>query len=118
MKRKAVSHMAYYYNGVENVNNATVTGNPGRRASNCNIEITYTNAAGNTQNVLLRVVDNTQLRNANGSRIACSSFTAGQRVDASFSAARSDTAPPMARAYSITQLNTGAQGRLGIDIDM
>lgn len=110
--------MAYYYNGVQNVNNATVTGTPGRRANNCNIEIAYTNAAGNTENIILRVGANTQLRNANGSRIACSSFTAGQRVDASFSGAQSDSAPPMARAYSITQRNTGVQGRLGVDIDM
>ena len=64
----------------------------------------------------LRVNDATQLRSADGRRIACSSFVAGQRVDASFSAARSDTAPPMARAYTITR--QGTRGRLGVDIDM
>lgn len=53
--------------------------------------------------MILRVNDATQLRSADGRRIACSSFVAGQRVDASFSAARSDTAPPMARAYTITR---------------
>ena len=81
-----------YYNGVQSVTNATVTGTPGRRASQCNIEISYVNANGGTDNVILRVNDATQLRSADGRRIACSSFVAGQRVDASFSAARSDTA--------------------------
>ena len=66
--------------------------------------------------MILRVNDATQLRSADGRRIACSSFVAGQRVDASFSAARSDTAPPMARAYTITQ--QGTRGQLGVDIDM
>ena len=95
-----------YYNGVQSVTNATVTGTPGRRASQCNIEISYVNANGGTDNVILRVNDATQLRSADGRRIACSSFVAGQRVDASFSAARSDTAPPMARAYTITRQDT------------
>ena len=104
-----------YYNGVQSVTNATVTGNPGRRASQCNIEISYVNANGGTENVILRVGDATQLRSADGRRIACSSLTAGQRVDASFSAAQSDTAPPMARAYTIIQ--QGTRGRVGIDID-
>ena len=99
-----------YYNGVQSVTNATVTGTPGRRASQCNIEISYVNANGGTDNVILRVNDATQLRSADGRRIACSSFVAGQRVDASFSAA------PMARAYTITRQDT--RGRLGVDIDM
>ena len=93
-----------------------MTGTPGRRASQCNIEISYVNANGGTDNVILRVNDATQLRSADGRRIACSSFVAGKRVDASFSAARSDTAPPMARAYTITQQDP--RGRLGVDIDM
>lgn len=105
-----------YYNGVQSVTNATVTGTPGRRASQCNIEISYVNANGGTDNVILRVNDATQLRSADGRRIACSSFVAGQRVDASFSVARSDTAPPMARAYTITR--QGTRGRLGVDIDL
>lgn len=105
-----------YYNGVQSVTNATVTGTPGRRTSQCNIEISYVNENGGTDNVILRVNDATQLRSADGRRIACSSFVAGQRVDASFSAARSDTAPPMARAYTITRQDT--RGRLGVDIDM
>ena len=83
-----------YYNGVQSVTNATVTGNPGRRASQCNIEISYVNENGGTDNVILRVNDATQLR----------------------SAARSDTAPPMARAYTITRQDT--RGQLGVDIDM
>ena len=106
-----------YYNGVQSVTNATVTGNPGRRASQCNIEISYVNANGGTDNVILRVNDATQLRSADGRRIACSSFVAGQRVDASFSAARSDTArrwrapipsPSRARAASWAWISTWA----------
>lgn len=105
-----------YYNGVQSVTNATVTGTPGHRASRCNIEISYVSASGGTQRVRLRVGDATQLRAADGRRILCSSFAAGQRVDAAFSAAHSDTVPPVARAYTITQ--QGARGQLGVDIDM
>ena len=102
-----------YYNGVQSVTNATVTGTPGRRASQCNIEISYVNANGGTDNVILRVNDATQLRSADGRRIEGALVSNYTGKD---SAARSDTAPPMARAYTITQQDT--RGRLGVDIDM
>lgn len=62
IKRKAVNPFMAYYNGVQSVTNATVTGTPGRRASQCNIEISYVNENGGTDNVILRVNDATQLR--------------------------------------------------------
>lgn len=107
-----------YLNGIQYANNAVVIANPGRRASNCNIEIQYQTGKGATRNVLLRVTDSTQMRNAAGARISCDDFYAGQRVNASFTDSMSDTTPPMARAYTITQLGGAGNGVVGIDIDM
>ena len=67
--------------------------------------------------MILRVTDSTQMTNAQGNRIDCSNFYAGQRVNAAFTESMSDTAPPVARAYSITQLGAPG-GVVGIDIDM
>ena len=106
-----------YLNGIQYASNATVVANPGRRAADCNIEIRYTTAAGRARNVILRVTDSTQLTNAQGNRITCPDFSAGQRVNASFTESMSDTAPPVARAYSITQLGSSG-GVVGIDIDL
>lgn len=106
-----------YINGVQYATNAVVTANPGRRASDCNIEIRYTTAQGAEESVILRVNEGTEMRNANGVRISCNDFYAGQRVNASFSGAMSDSQPPMARAYSITQVG-GGSGVVGIDIDV
>lgn len=106
-----------YFNGVQYATNATVVANPGRRESGCDIEIRYTNDQGREQNMILRVTDSTILRDAGGSRVSCSSFTAGQRVNASFTDSMSDTTPPMARAYSIIRQGTSG-GVVGIDIDL
>ena len=106
-----------YFNGVQYATNATVVANPGRRESGCDIEINYVNDQGQRQNMILRVTDSTVLRDANGSRVSCSSFTAGQRVTASFTDSMSNTTPPMARAYSIIRQGTG-NGVVGTDIDL
>lgn len=106
-----------YINGIQYANNALVVANPGRRANDCNIEISYRDAQGAQRNVLLRVTDSTQMRDVDGGRISCNDFYAGQRVNASFTGSMSDTTPPMARAYAITQVGTSG-GIVGIDIDM
>jgi len=106
-----------YINGIQYALNAVVAANPGRRESGCDIEISYQNDAGSAQRVILRVTDSTVLRGADGSRVGCSDFLPGQRVNASFTGAMSPTTPPMARAYSITRLGVGA-GTPGIDIDV
>lgn len=106
-----------YFNGVQYATNAAVVANPGRRESGCDIEIQYVNDQGRQQNVILRVTNATMLRDADGSRVSCASFTAGQRVNASFTDTMSPTSPPIARAYSITRQGTGS-GTLGIDIDL
>ncbi|MBQ9299933.1 MAG: hypothetical protein IJ214_05415 [Clostridia bacterium] len=106
-----------YFSGIQYATNATVVANPGRRESGCDIEIQYVNDQGATRNVILRVTDSTVLRGADGRRVSCASFTAGQRVNASFTDSMSNTAPPMARAYSITRQGTGS-GTVGIDIDL
>lgn len=106
-----------YFNGIQYATNATVVANPGRRESGCDIEIRYLNDQGQTRNVILRVTDSTVLRGQNGQRVACSSFAAGQRVNASFTDSMSNTTPPMARAYSIIRQG-GSGGTLGVDIDL
>lgn len=111
-----------YYNGIQRVRDALVVATPGRRANNCNIEIAYTNTQGAEQHVILRVNRATVLRDANGCRLGCGSFAAGQTVNAAFSEAMTRSLPPQARAYSITRTSvangTPIQPRLGIDIDM
>lgn len=106
-----------YFSGIQYATNATVVANPGRRESGCDIEISFLNDQGASRNVILRVTDSTVLRGADGNRVSCASFRAGQRVNASFTDSMSDSAPPMARAYSITRLGNGNGGVLGIDID-
>lgn len=106
-----------YFNGVQYAVNATVVANPGRRENGCEIEINYLDDQGASRNVILRVTDSTVMRDASGNRVSCSSFTAGQRVNASFTDTMSPTAPPIARAYSITRQGTGG-GIVGIDIDL
>ena len=106
-----------YFNGVQYATNAAVVANPGRRESGCDIEIQYVNDQGRQQNVILRVTNATMLRDADGSRVSCSSFTAGQRVNASFTDTMIPTSPPIARAYSITRQGMGS-GTAGIDIDL
>lgn len=108
-----------YFNGIQYATNAVVVANPGRRESGCDIEIRYLNDQGRNSNVILRVTDSTVLRDADGRRVSCASFTAGQRVNASFTDSMSDSTPPMARAYSITRRGSnGSGGVVGIDIDM
>lgn len=106
-----------YINGIQYATNAVVVANPGRRENGCEIEIRYLNGQGNMQNTILRVTDSTVLRGPNGNRLSCSAFTAGQRVNASFTDSMSPTTPPVARAYSVIQLG-GTGGTLGIDIDL
>lgn len=107
-----------YFSGIQYATNASVVANPGRRESGCDIEINYVNDQGVPQNIILRVTDTTLLRDADGSRISCASFRPGQRVNASFTDSMSDSAPPMARAYSITRQSGSGGGRVGIDIDL
>ena len=107
-----------YFNGIQYATNATVVANPGRRESGCDIEISYVNDQGLNRSVILRVTDATVLRGASGSRVSCASFRPGQRVNASFTDSMSDSTPPMARAYSITQLGNASGGVPGIDIDL
>ncbi len=116
MVGKGGSTMAYF-NGIQYATNAAVTANPGRRASGCEIEINYINDQGRSRNMILRVTDSTVIRSADGRRISCSSIAAGQRINAAFTDTESPTTPPVARAYSITQLGTGG-GTVGIDIDL
>ena len=104
-----------YINGIQYATNAAVVANPGRRESGCDIEIRYLNDQGRQQNLILRVTDSTVLRDVDGNRVSCASFTAGQRVNAAFTAAQSNSTPPMARAYSIIRQSGG--GMVGINID-
>lgn len=105
-----------YFNGIQYATNAAVVANPGRRESGCDIEISYQDDQGASRSVILRVTDSTVLRDASGARVSCASFRPGQRVNASFTDTMSNSAPPMARAYSITRL--ASAGRVGIDIDV
>ncbi len=110
-----------YFNGFQTVTGATIVATPGRRAHNCNIEIAYADAAGQTQNLILRVNGSTVLRDANGCRLCCGSFVTGQTVNATFSQAITRSVPPQFRALVITR-TSGVSGsenpRLGIDIDI